>query len=85
MLELEAPSETSTVQLFPFKVRTLKPKEVKQFDSAHSAIFQRKQSWKPSFLTTCPLLFALTAPFHWEPLPCGEIQLWSYSWQCLEV
>lgn len=79
MLQLEAPSETSTVQLSPFKVKTLKPKEVKQFDTAHSAIFQWKQSWKPSFLTTCPLLFALTAPFHWEPLPCGEIQLCSYN------
>ena len=76
MLELVAPSETSTVQLSPFQAKTLKPKEVQQLDRAHSAIFQWKQSWKPSFLTTCPLLFA---PFHWESLPCREIQLWSYS------
>ena len=44
MLELEGPSETSTVQSSPFKAKTPRTKEVKQLDRAHNAIFQRKQN-----------------------------------------
>lgn len=44
MVELERFSETSTVQLFPFKAKNLKPKEVKQLDYAYNVIFQERQN-----------------------------------------
>lgn len=84
MLQLQGPSETSIIQTFHFKAKIPRPKEVKQLDCGHNAIFQQRQNRKSSFLT-CPALFVLTLSSHWETLFSRETQLWNYSWWRPEV
>lgn len=69
--ELEAPSETSTVQLFPFKVKTLKPAEAKQFDSAHSVIFSMETKLEAKFLDNMSTVICITGT-----IPLGASPLW---------
>lgn len=69
--------ESSIIQLSHFTAKTLRPKEVKQFDHGYKHIFPQEIKLEAQFPDN--VLFALIPPSLWESFLSKETQVWKSS------